>query len=155
MSRTELHQSRQLTRLRDMTLDAALRDLAAANAALADATARLAAAVAARDAATAALARARGGLADDPAKATQWLARIADTEASEADAIVAADAAADDYRAAEAAVVEARTAVRLAKGRAEAMTIRTAQLGRTVARRDDERESIESEEGAAAMRTAA
>jgi len=155
MSRADLSRARQLVRLRDIAFDRALRELAEATATMDLADAAVARALVRRDAATAAHFEARAALVEAPADASTGLARIAITAEREATAVTAADEAELERRAVEDLVIAARTAVRKARARLDAMTARSDALLRTIVRADEERASIETEEGAAAMRNAA
>ena len=154
MSRDDLLRARQLVRLRDTALSAAMRMLAASAADMIRADVVVAAALAARDAALARHAGARVALVDDPADAPAGLARIAlavDRQScAEADVAMAEQA----RRVAEDALIAARLAARRARARLDAMRDRAHDLRRALARAAEERAASESDESAAAMRRA-
>ena len=155
MSRTDLARARQLLRLRNLALDTALRALAAANAGMAVADTAVAAALGDREAATLRHAAARAGLVENPADTANGLARVALAADRQVAAVEAADAAEQQRRIAEDAVIAARHAVRRARARTDAMQGYADRAGRMLARAAEERAAAESDEGAAAMRSAA
>ncbi|WP_419815598.1 hypothetical protein [Glacieibacterium sp.] len=155
MSRADLSRARQLVRLRDIAFERALRDLGEATGALDLADAAVTRAIARREAAAAHHVETRAALVEAPADAATGLARIAVAAERETAAISAADEAELARRAAEDLVITARATVRKARARLDAMTGRSDTLLRTVVRADEERATIETEEGAAAMRSAA
>lgn len=155
MSRADLLRARQLIRLRTLKLDAAVLQLATANAALADAEAEAAEALHEAQAARDHRLAVRAALVADPADAALGLARIdlAEEQCRLADA--ALELAETTRVEAAEAVAEARLEVRRARARHDAMTVHADGLRRTLARRDEERAAIEAEEGETAMRSAA
>lgn len=155
MSRADHGKARQLVRLRDLTLDAALRALAEAQTAMVAAEALLKSAAVNRDTAAQRLAASRSALADTPTDVPTRLARI-DLAAMRDDEAEAALGEARRVRDDAEAVLEgARADYRRAQARLEAMTARADDLQRGIARADEERAAIEAEEGMTAMRSAA
>ena len=152
MSRDDLPRARSLVRLRDITLDAAMRVLMAATAALTEADAAVADAITNRDAEAVNLTATLHALTENPADAARGLARIAVARERVAAAVVAIEVAEQARREAEDAVIAARAAARRANARRDAMAEQATRLRRSQARLAEERAAIESEEGAAAMR---
>ena len=155
MKDASLFQARQLSRLREIGFDAAMRALGAAALAMAAAETAVAAALAERNAAARALATARHRLVEKPGDAAMGLARIAVAHDRHTAGISALDGAEQARRTAEDTLIATRAAVRRADARRTAMSDTVTMISRQIRRAADEREAIEIEEGTAAMRNAA
>ena len=155
MSCADHGKARQLVRLRDLTLDAALRALGEAQGAMAAADVAHASATADREIATRRLGDARSALADAPIDVPTRLARIDLALMHDGEALAALDEARQVRDDAAAVLDIARADHRRAQARLEAITARAEDLKRALARADEERAAIEAEEGLTAMRSAA
>lgn len=144
----DLSRARQLVRLRVISFDAAMRALGEATVALRSAETMAEVALARRDACAAGLAGTRAALVERPQDAAAGLARIAQAADQLAVAEVQVEAAEEQRRAAEDAVIAARVAARRANARRDAMSGQANRLRLADLRQREEREAVEGEDAA-------
>jgi hypothetical protein len=141
MSAALIGQARQLARLRQAKLTGATRLLEVARAATRAADAAAMAAVTAADVADGALARARSGLAADPAEAERLLAVADKSRFAQAMARGIAEESAERLAAHEAEEADHRRALIRAHLRHDRLADHLGRLVRRKAARDEERDA--------------